>query len=36
MRLAIEFLQEPQDSSMSRWQQYAQILLVSNEAFYVD
>jgi len=36
MKLAIEFLQEPQDSSMTRWQQYAQILLVSNEAFYVD
>jgi cytochrome c553 len=36
MRLAMEFLQEPQDSSMTRWQQYAQILLVSNEAFYVD
>jgi hypothetical protein len=36
MKLAIEFLQEPQDSSLTRWQQYAQILLVSNEAFYVD
>jgi hypothetical protein len=35
-RLAIEFLQESEDSPMTRWQQYAQILLASNEAFYVD
>jgi hypothetical protein len=35
-RLAVEFLQEPEDPAMSRWQQYAQILLASNEALYVD
>jgi len=36
LRLAIEFLQEPDNSKMSRWQQYAQVLLASNEALYVD
>lgn len=36
IRLAIEFLQEPQSAGMSRWEQYAQILLASNEALYVD
>ena len=36
MRLAIEFLQEPESAAMSRWEQYAQILLASNEALYVD
>jgi hypothetical protein len=36
MKLGIEFLQEPEVSPMTRWQQYAQILLASNEALYVD
>jgi mono/diheme cytochrome c family protein len=36
LKLGIEFLQEPEDAQMSRWQQYAQILLASNEALYVD
>jgi hypothetical protein len=35
-RLAVEFLQQPQSAAMSRWEQYAQILLASNEALYVD
>lgn len=35
-RLAIEFLQEESPAAMSRWEQYAQILLASNEALYVD
>jgi hypothetical protein len=36
LRLGIEFLQEPENDQMTRWQQYAQILLASNEALYVD
>jgi hypothetical protein len=36
MKLAVEFLQEPEDSTQTRWQQYAQVLLASNEALYVD
>jgi len=36
MQLAIEFLQEAESAGMSRWEQYAQILLASNEALYVD
>ncbi|PYJ82969.1 MAG: hypothetical protein DME22_16935 [Verrucomicrobia bacterium] len=34
--LAIAFLLKPDDSEMSRWEQYAQLLLVSNEMLYVD
>ena len=36
LRLGIEFLQEPENQKMPRWQQYAQILIASNEALYVD
>jgi hypothetical protein len=36
VKLAVEFLQEPEAWEMSRWEQYAQVLLASNEAFYVD
>jgi hypothetical protein len=35
-RLGIEFLQERENPTLSRWAQYAQILLASNEAMYVD
>jgi hypothetical protein len=35
-RLGIEFLQEAENPAMPRWQQYAQMLLASNEAMYVD
>jgi hypothetical protein len=36
VRLGVEFLQEPEAWEMSRWEQYAQVLLASNEALYVD
>ena len=36
LSLALEFLGQPDSSAMSRWEQYAQVLLVSNEAMYVD
>jgi hypothetical protein len=36
LRLGMEFLAEPQNEKMTRWEQYAQILLASNEALYVD
>ncbi|HEY7117381.1 MAG TPA: DUF1553 domain-containing protein, partial [Tepidisphaeraceae bacterium] len=36
LRLGVEFLQEPENAQLSRWSQYAQILLASNEALYVD
>jgi len=35
-RFAIEFLHGPASSAMTPWQEYAQILLASNEALYVD
>ena len=36
--VALEFLRKPQSApeGMTRWEQYAQVLLVSNEAMYVD
>lgn len=34
--MALEFLSKPAASGMSRWEQYAQVLLVSNEMLYVD
>ncbi|MHA3774011.1 PSD1 and planctomycete cytochrome C domain-containing protein [Verrucomicrobiota bacterium sgz303538] len=34
--LALDFLQRPGASDMSRWEQYAQALLASNEMLYVD
>ena len=34
--MALEFLSKPATSGMSRWEQYAQVLLVSNEMLYVD
>ena len=36
MKLAIEFLHRPAASGMSRWEEYAQLLLASNEMMYVD
>ena len=35
-RLALEFLAGPAGPEMSRWEQYAQLLLASNEMLYVD
>jgi hypothetical protein len=36
MKLALEFLHRPASVEMSRWEQYAQMLLASNEMLYVD
>jgi hypothetical protein len=36
LRLAIEFVNGPAAEGVSRWEQYAQALLASNEALYVD
>ena len=34
--LALAFLAKPETAEMSRWEQYAQLMLVSNEMLYVD
>jgi hypothetical protein len=36
LKLALEFLRKPDAPEMTRWEEYAQLLLVSNEMFYVD
>ncbi len=36
LKLALAFLRRPETPEMSRWDQYAQMLLASNEMFYVD
>ena len=36
MKLALEFLRKPATVEMTRWEQYAQMLLASNEMLYVD
>jgi hypothetical protein len=36
MKLALEFLRQPEVQTMTRWEQYAQMLLASNEMMYVD
>ncbi|HEY0550756.1 MAG TPA: DUF1549 and DUF1553 domain-containing protein [Verrucomicrobiae bacterium] len=36
MKLALDFLREPESTGMTRWEQYAQMLLASNEMLYVD
>jgi hypothetical protein len=36
VRLGRAFLSEPEGWAMSRWEEYAQVLLASNEALYVD
>jgi len=36
MKLALEFLRQPESNTMTRWEQYAQMLLASNEMMYVD
>jgi hypothetical protein len=34
--LGLNFIARPNNSQMSRWEQYAQLLLASNEMLYVD
>ncbi len=36
MKLALDFLRESESTGMTRWEQYAQMLLASNEMLYVD
>ena len=36
LQLGLDFLNKPLTPEMSRWEQYAQLLLVSNEMLYVD
>ena len=36
MKLALDFLRKPAVPELSRWEQYAQMLLASNEMMYVD
>ena len=36
MQVALEFLRQPESNAMTRWEQYAQMLLASNEMMYVD
>jgi hypothetical protein len=36
VKLALEFLHNPGAPEMTRWEQYAQLLLASNEMLYVD
>jgi len=36
VKLALDFLRKPPAAAMTRWEQYAQILLASNEMLYVD
>jgi hypothetical protein len=36
MKLALDFLRQPATAEMTRWEQYAQMLLASNEMLYVD
>ncbi len=36
VKLALDFLGKPPAPEMSRWEQYAQLLLASNEMLYVD
>jgi hypothetical protein len=36
VKLALEFLGQPRAPEMTRWEQYAQLLLASNEMLYVD
>jgi hypothetical protein len=36
LKLALDFLGKPPAPEMTRWEQYAQLLLASNEMLYVD
>jgi hypothetical protein len=36
VKLALDFLRKPPAPEMTRWEQYAQLLLASNEMLYVD
>jgi len=35
-KLAVDFLSKPAERETSRWEEYAQLLLISNEMLYVD
>ncbi len=35
-KLAVDFLRKPAERETSRWEEYAQLLLISNEMLYVD
>ena len=36
MKLALEFLRKPESNGLTRWEQYAQVLLSASEFLYVD
>jgi hypothetical protein len=36
LKLALDYLQKPEAQGMSRWERYAQVLLVANEMLYID
>lgn len=36
IKLGLEFLRRPAEGDMSRWEEYAQLLLASNEMMYLD
>lgn len=36
LKVALDFLRKPSNAEMSRWEQFAQVLLASNEMLYVD
>ncbi len=36
MKLALDFVRKPDAAGLTRWEQYAQMLLASNEMMYVD
>jgi hypothetical protein len=36
VKVALDFLRKPSTAEMSRWEQYTQALLTSNEMLYVD
>ncbi|MCC2671402.1 MAG: Planctomycete cytochrome, partial [Armatimonadetes bacterium] len=36
LSLALAYLQQPATTGMSRWERYAQVLLVANEMLYID
>ena len=36
LEVALKFLSKPDTGGLPRWQQYAQVLLASNELLYVD
>ena len=36
MQLALAFLAAPPEGGLTRWEQYAQVLLAANEFLYLD